>query len=258
MIAADIRDRHAVRAPSTASTSCSTTSPRCRSPGTTSCCARSTSTARASCSTPAATPVSPRSCTRRRARCSASPSRTRCCRPRCRGRRRRTATPSSPPSGRACGRPRAGLDVSIVRPRTILGHGRLGIFGILFDWIADGADPIVLGDGSNRYQFVHADDLATVCLLAGDHAGPASSTPAPTASARCATALAAPLRARRHGRQGARAAGRPDRAGDAGERGAGPHPVRPVPLADVRPLDVVRHRPRPSPSDGRRAGRPTR
>lgn len=65
-----------------------------------------------------------------------------------------------------------GLDASIVRPRTILGHGRLGIFGILFDWIADGADPVVLGDGTNRYQFVHADDLAEACLLAGDHEGP--------------------------------------------------------------------------------------
>ena len=65
-----------------------------------------------------------------------------------------------------------GLDVSIVRPRTILGHGRLGIFGILFDWIADGADVVVLGDGSNRYQFVHADDLADVCLLASQHSGP--------------------------------------------------------------------------------------
>jgi nucleoside-diphosphate-sugar epimerase len=66
-----------------------------------------------------------------------------------------------------------GLDVSIVRPRTILGHGRLGIFGILFEWIADGADVFVLGDGSNRYQFVHADDLAEVCLRAGDASGPA-------------------------------------------------------------------------------------
>ena len=66
-----------------------------------------------------------------------------------------------------------GLDVTIVRPRTILGHGRLGIFGILFDWIADGADPVVLGDGANRYQFVHADDLATVCLLAAERPGPA-------------------------------------------------------------------------------------
>jgi len=66
-----------------------------------------------------------------------------------------------------------GLDVSIVRPRTILGHGRLGIFGILFDWIADGADPFVLGDGANRYQFVHADDLAALCSAAGASAGPA-------------------------------------------------------------------------------------
>ena len=65
-----------------------------------------------------------------------------------------------------------GLDVTIVRPRTILGHGRLGIFGILFDWIADGADVFVLGDGSNRYQFVHADDLADVCLLAAERPGP--------------------------------------------------------------------------------------
>lgn len=67
---------------------------------------------------------------------------------------------------------RDGLDVSIVRPRTILGHGRLGIFGILFDWIADGHDPIVLGDGTNRYQFVHSDDLAEVCIRAANSEGP--------------------------------------------------------------------------------------
>ena len=66
----------------------------------------------------------------------------------------------------------SGLDVSIMRPRTILGHGRLGIFGILFDWIADGADPFVLGRGDNRYQFVHAEDLAEACRLAGTVAGP--------------------------------------------------------------------------------------
>ncbi len=73
----------------------------------------------------------------------------------------------------ACLRAAAGgLDVTIVRPRTILGHGRLGIFGILFDWVADGNDPIVLGDGSNRYQFVHADDLASACLLAAARPGP--------------------------------------------------------------------------------------
>ncbi len=66
-----------------------------------------------------------------------------------------------------------GLDVTIVRPRTILGHGRLGIFAVLFDWIADGADPFVLGDGSNRYQFVHADDLAALCVRAAGRPGAA-------------------------------------------------------------------------------------
>ena len=66
-----------------------------------------------------------------------------------------------------------GLDVSIVRPRTIVGHGRLGIFSILFDWVADGADAIVFDGGHNRYQFVHAADLAAACLLAGGRPGPA-------------------------------------------------------------------------------------
>jgi nucleoside-diphosphate-sugar epimerase len=66
-----------------------------------------------------------------------------------------------------------GLDVTIVRPRTILGHGRLGIFGILFEWVADGADVFVLGSGENRYQFIHADDLAEVCMLSASTPGAA-------------------------------------------------------------------------------------
>lgn len=91
-----------------------------------------------------------------------------------------TTTPPSPAEtyGRAkaraeeiCAEYTDRLDVSIVRPRTILGHGRLGIFGILFDWIADGADPFVLGRGDNRYQFVHADDLADLCRRVGDLPG---------------------------------------------------------------------------------------
>ena len=66
-----------------------------------------------------------------------------------------------------------GLDVSVIRPRTILGHGRLGIFGILFDWIADGAAVPVLGSGDNVYQFVHAADLADACRRAAERPGPA-------------------------------------------------------------------------------------
>ena len=67
----------------------------------------------------------------------------------------------------------AGLDVTIVRPRTILGHGRLGIFQILFEWVREGHNIPVFGRGDNRYQFVHADDLAAACVLAGDRPGPA-------------------------------------------------------------------------------------
>lgn len=69
---------------------------------------------------------------------------------------------------------RSGVDVSIVRPRTILGHGRLGIMAILFEFVAEGAPVYVLDGGHNRYQFVHAEDLAEACLLAADRPGPAT------------------------------------------------------------------------------------
>jgi nucleoside-diphosphate-sugar epimerase len=65
----------------------------------------------------------------------------------------------------------SGADVTIVRPRTILGHGRLGIFQILFDWIEHGSAVPVLGGGNNVYQFVHADDLADACIRAGCRPG---------------------------------------------------------------------------------------
>lgn len=67
---------------------------------------------------------------------------------------------------------RQGLDVSIVRPRTIMGHGRLGIFQILFEWIHEGRNVPVLGAGDNVYQFVHAEDLADACILAAGRPGP--------------------------------------------------------------------------------------
>jgi nucleoside-diphosphate-sugar epimerase len=64
-----------------------------------------------------------------------------------------------------------GLDVTIIRPRTILGHGRLGIFQILFEWIREGDNVPVLGKGDNLYQFVHADDLAEACIAASGRKG---------------------------------------------------------------------------------------
>ncbi len=66
-----------------------------------------------------------------------------------------------------------GLDVTIIRPRTVMGHGRLGIMQILFEWIRTGKNVPVLGGGGNVYQFVHADDLAEACIKAGARTGPA-------------------------------------------------------------------------------------
>ncbi|OHV78886.1 NAD-dependent epimerase/dehydratase family protein [Ensifer sp. LCM 4579] len=61
---------------------------------------------------------------------------------------------------------RHGLDVAIVRPRTILGHGRLGTVHVLFNWIERGLDVPVLAGGHNKFQFVHSDDLASACIAA--------------------------------------------------------------------------------------------
>jgi nucleoside-diphosphate-sugar epimerase len=67
-----------------------------------------------------------------------------------------------------------GLDVTIVRPRTIMGHGRLGIMQILFEWVRQGRNIPVFGSGDNVYQFVHADDLASACLKAATRPGAAT------------------------------------------------------------------------------------
>jgi nucleoside-diphosphate-sugar epimerase len=67
-----------------------------------------------------------------------------------------------------------GLDVSIIRPRTIMGHGRLGIMQILFEWVREGKNIPVLGHGDNLYQFVHADDLADAAMKAAQREGPST------------------------------------------------------------------------------------
>ena len=59
------------------------------------------------------------------------------------------------------------LDITIVRPRTIVGPGRLGIFQLLFEWICQGQPIPVLGSGKNIYQFVHTEDVAQACISAG-------------------------------------------------------------------------------------------
>jgi len=65
-----------------------------------------------------------------------------------------------------------GLDITMIRPRTILGHGRLGIFQMLFEWIREGRNVPVMGRGDNLFQFIHAHDLADATILAAHRPGP--------------------------------------------------------------------------------------
>lgn len=52
-----------------------------------------------------------------------------------------------------------------IRPRTIIGAERLGIFKILFDWISEGRNIYTIGDGKNLFQFVHAHDLMDAYMI---------------------------------------------------------------------------------------------
>ena len=59
-----------------------------------------------------------------------------------------------------------GLRVCILRPRTIVGTERLGIFHILFDWIKAGKRVPIIGSGANLFQFVSVRDVVDACILA--------------------------------------------------------------------------------------------
>ena len=63
---------------------------------------------------------------------------------------------------------KAKLPLIVIRPRTILGEGRLGIFQVLFEWIKEGRNVYVIGDGNIKFQFVHAHDLIDAYMLCLD------------------------------------------------------------------------------------------
>lgn len=63
------------------------------------------------------------------------------------------------------------LNVVIIRCPTIMDSGRLGLLAILYEFIDDHKTVWVVGDGSNRYQFIYADDLATACIQGATYQG---------------------------------------------------------------------------------------
>lgn len=67
-----------------------------------------------------------------------------------------------------------GLDVVTIRCPTIIDSGRLGLLAILFEFIREGKTVWVVGSGDNRYQFIHAGDLAEACVKSLGFAGSAT------------------------------------------------------------------------------------
>jgi nucleoside-diphosphate-sugar epimerase len=64
---------------------------------------------------------------------------------------------------------KTGLPLIVIRPRTILGPGRLGIFQILVNWIRANVNVYVIGSGNIDFQFVHARDLMEAYMIAVEH-----------------------------------------------------------------------------------------
>ncbi len=58
-----------------------------------------------------------------------------------------------------------GLCLPIVRPKTFIGTGRMGVFQILYDWVESGCKIPVIGNGTNRYQLLEVEDLVSAIYL---------------------------------------------------------------------------------------------
>lgn len=59
-----------------------------------------------------------------------------------------------------------GVDITVLRPRFIIGPGRLGLLTILFDWVRRGKKIYLIGSGENHFQMVSVYDLVEACILA--------------------------------------------------------------------------------------------
>ncbi|QZP37089.1 NAD-dependent epimerase/dehydratase family protein [Halobaculum magnesiiphilum] len=60
------------------------------------------------------------------------------------------------------------VDVTVIRPRTVVGKRRAGIFQILFEWISQGRRVYLVGSGNNTFQMVSGRDIATAAIAAAD------------------------------------------------------------------------------------------
>ncbi len=60
---------------------------------------------------------------------------------------------------------RQGMIVPIIRPKSFIGPERLGVFALFYDWAVEGHNFPMIGDGTNRYQFLDVEDLCAAIHL---------------------------------------------------------------------------------------------
>ncbi len=58
-----------------------------------------------------------------------------------------------------------GLCIPVLRPKSIIGPERLGVFAMLYEWARDGHNFPILGRGDNPYQYLDVEDLCDVIWL---------------------------------------------------------------------------------------------
>jgi len=60
-----------------------------------------------------------------------------------------------------------GMCIPILRPKSFIGPERLGVFALLYDWVKDGRNFPMIGNGNNRYQLLDVEDICDaihICL----------------------------------------------------------------------------------------------
>lgn len=60
---------------------------------------------------------------------------------------------------------RADMTVTVLRPKSFIGPERLGVFALLYDWAASGANFPIPGKGENLYQYLDVEDLCELIEL---------------------------------------------------------------------------------------------
>lgn len=63
------------------------------------------------------------------------------------------------------------MSIHIVRPRTILGQNRLGIFSLIFDLVNNNASIPVFNQARYIYDFIHVDDLTRALIAVAKQEG---------------------------------------------------------------------------------------